>query len=90
MPSSQGIEKYIPHPQRRSDGRIMSTPKRALAQKQQAQKKEQTTSEKIRTTLILNEQVDIGIEVCAAMERKQKSDIVNEALTEFLKKRGHL
>ncbi len=68
----------------------MSTPKRALAPKQQMQTKNQPIGDKIRTTLILSEQVDIGIEVCAAKERKQKSDVVNEALTEFLKKRGHL
>lgn len=68
----------------------MSTPKRALSQKREAQGKNQPADAKIRTTLILNEQVDIAVEVCAAMERKQKSDVVNEALTEFLKKRGHL
>ncbi|MDQ3802711.1 MAG: hypothetical protein M3416_02510 [Acidobacteriota bacterium] len=68
----------------------MSTPKRALTQKQQAQEKNQSTGDKIRTTLILSEQVDIAVEVCAARERKQKSDVVNEALTEFLKKKGHL
>ena len=68
----------------------MSTPKRALARKQPLQQKNQTTGDKIRTTLILNEEVDIAVEVCAARERKQKSDVVNEALTDFLKKRGHL
>jgi hypothetical protein len=68
----------------------MSTPKRAFIQKQTAPEKNQSTGEKIRTTLILNESVDIAVEVCAAKERKQKSDVVNEALTEFLKKRGHL
>jgi hypothetical protein len=68
----------------------MSTPKRALAQKQQAREKNQSTGDKIRTTLILNERVDIAVEVCAALERKQKSDVVNEALTEYLRKRGHL
>ncbi len=68
----------------------MSTPKRALAPKQLAREKNQSVGEKIRTTLILTEQVDIAVEVCAAIERKQKSDVVNEALTEFLKKRGHL
>ncbi|HEY9405718.1 MAG TPA: hypothetical protein VIQ24_23915 [Pyrinomonadaceae bacterium] len=68
----------------------MSTPKRAFTQKQPAQGKNQSTGDKIRTTLILNEQVDIAVEVCAAKERKQKSDVVNEALTEFLKNRGHL
>lgn len=68
----------------------MATPKRALAHKQLVQEKNQTTGDKIRTTLILNEEVDIAVEVCAAKERKQKSDVVNEALTVFLKKRGHL
>ena len=68
----------------------MSTPKRALAQKQNAQGKNQPAGGKIRTTLIINEKVDVAVEVCAAVERKLKSDVVNEALTEFLKKRGHL
>jgi len=68
----------------------MSTPKRAFAQKQTPPAKNQSTGDKIRTTLILSEQVDIAVEVCAAKERKQKSDVVNEALTEFLKSRGHL
>lgn len=68
----------------------MSTPKRALAQKQSAQANNQTAGSKIRTTLIINEEVDVAVEVCAAKERKQKSDVVNEALTVFLRKKGHL
>lgn len=38
----------------------MSTPKRAIIQKQPPQEKNHSMSEKIRTTLILNENVDIA------------------------------
>jgi hypothetical protein len=68
----------------------MATPKRALARNPQDRGKSQPQGDKIRTTLMLHEEVDIAVEVCAAKERKQKSEVVNEALTDFLKKRGHL
>jgi hypothetical protein len=42
---------------------------------------------KVRTTLLISERLDMMVEVCAAMERKQKSDIVNEALAEYLNKK---
>jgi hypothetical protein len=40
---------------------------------------------KLRTTLLISEHIDRWVEVCAAVEGKQKSEIVNQALYEFLK-----
>lgn len=68
----------------------MAATKRALARKTQDQVKSQPQGDKIRTTLMIHEEVDIAVEVCAARERKQKSEVVNDALTDYLKKRGHL
>jgi hypothetical protein len=39
---------------------------------------------KMRTTLLISEGLDHMVEVCAAVEKRQKSDIVNEALAEYL------
>lgn len=39
---------------------------------------------KMRTTLLISEGLDQMVEVCAAVERRQKSEIVNEALAEYL------
>ena len=40
---------------------------------------------KTRTTLLISKDIDRMIAVCAAMERRQKSEIVNEALAAYLK-----
>jgi len=39
---------------------------------------------KLRTTLLISEGLDHMVEVCAAVEKRQKSEIVNEALAEYL------
>ena len=39
---------------------------------------------KLRTTLLISENIDRMVEVCAAVERKQKSEVVNEALAFYL------
>jgi hypothetical protein len=39
---------------------------------------------KLRTTLLISEDIDRMVEVCAAVEGKQKSEVVNEALAEYL------
>jgi hypothetical protein len=39
---------------------------------------------KLRTTLLISEDIDRMVEVCAAVEGKQKSQIVNEALVQYL------
>jgi hypothetical protein len=39
---------------------------------------------KLRTTLLISENIDRMVEVCAAVEGKQKSEVVNEALAQFL------
>lgn len=39
---------------------------------------------KLRTTLLISENLDRLVEVCAALEGKQKSEVVNEALATFL------
>ena len=39
---------------------------------------------KLRTTLLISENIDRMVEVCAAVEGKQKSEIVNEALAQYL------
>jgi hypothetical protein len=39
---------------------------------------------------MIKEEVDVAVEVCAAVERRQKSEVVNDALTAYLKKKGHL
>lgn len=45
---------------------------------------------KMRTTLLISENLDRMVEVCAAVERRQKSDIVNTALAEYLKDKKEL
>lgn len=39
---------------------------------------------KMRTTLLISEDIDRMVEVCAAVEGKQKSEVVNEALAAYL------
>lgn len=39
---------------------------------------------KMRTTLLITENIDRMVEVCAAVEGKQKSEVVNEALAQYL------
>jgi hypothetical protein len=39
---------------------------------------------KLRTTLLISEDIDRMVEICAAVEGKQKSEIVNEALAQYL------
>jgi hypothetical protein len=39
---------------------------------------------KLRTTLLISEDIDRMVEVCAAVEGKQKSEVVNEALAMYL------
>lgn len=69
----------------------MPTPKRALARKGQQREKSSPEDDKpVRTTLMIKEKVDTAVEICAAIERRQKSEVVNEALTVYLTKRGHL
>jgi hypothetical protein len=69
----------------------MATPKRALARKYQQRGKAALQGEKpVRTTLMIKEEVDTAVEICAAVERRQKSEVVNDALTAYLRKRGHL
>ena len=76
---------------RRSYVELMSTPKRALARKDQSRDNASPQGNKpIRTTLMIKEEVDVAVEVCAAVERRQKSEVVNDALTTYLKKKGHL
>lgn len=43
-----------------------------------------------RTTLLIAEDLDRMIEVCAAVERKQKSEIVNAALAAYLENKSEL
>ena len=43
-----------------------------------------TEGPKLRTTLLISEDLDRMVEVCAAVEGKQKSEIVNEALAAYL------
>lgn len=45
---------------------------------------------KMRTTLLISEDLDRMVEVCAAVERKQKSEIVNAALAAYLKDKKEL
>jgi hypothetical protein len=45
---------------------------------------------KLRTTLLISEDLDRMVEVCAAVERKQKSEIVNAALAAYLKDKKEL
>jgi hypothetical protein len=45
---------------------------------------------KMRTTLLISEDLDRMVEVCAAVERKQKSEIVNDALALYLKDKSEL
>lgn len=42
---------------------------------------------KLRTTLLISENIDRMVEVCAAVEGKQKSEVVNEALAEYLNRK---
>ena len=43
-----------------------------------------TEGPKLRTTLLISENIDRMVEVCAAVEGKQKSEVVNEALAAYL------
>jgi hypothetical protein len=45
---------------------------------------------KTRTTLLISKDLDRLVEVCAAVERRQKSEIVNEALAEYMKDKKEL
>lgn len=42
-----------------------------------------TEGPKLRTTLMISEDIDRMVEVCAAVEGKQKSEVVNEALAAY-------
>jgi hypothetical protein len=42
---------------------------------------------KLRTTLLISQDLDRMVEVCAAVEGKQKSEVVNEALAEYLNRK---
>jgi hypothetical protein len=45
---------------------------------------------KTRTTLLISVGLDRMVEVCAAVERRQKSEIVNEALAAYLENKPEL
>lgn len=45
---------------------------------------------KTRTTLLISVGLDRMVEVCAAVERRQKSEVVNEALAAYLEKKPEL
>lgn len=69
----------------------MATSKGALLRKGLHRGKSSPQDEKpVRTTLMIKEEVDTAVEVCAALERRQKSAVVNDALTVYLRKRGLL
>lgn len=48
------------------------------------------TTPKMRTTLLISQEIDRMVEVYAAMAQRQKSDIVNEALTQYLRDKEEL
>lgn len=59
-------------------------------EKKMAEVSPETGGRKLRTTLLISEDLDRMVEVCAAVERKQKSEIVNAALAAYLKDKKEL
>lgn len=45
---------------------------------------------RMRTTLLISQEIDRMVEVYAAMAQRQKSDIVNEALEQYLSHKEEL
>jgi hypothetical protein len=43
----------------------------------------------VRVTLVIPETVDKTIELCKALEGRQKNEIVTEALTHYLRNKGY-
>ena len=75
-------------PKEKTGGGAASTPKKIS---DSSQLDEQILEgPKTRTTLLISTGIDRMVEVCAALEGRQKSEIVNQALAEFLKKRDGL
>jgi len=62
-----------------TDGEIMSNSRSGPTQSRRLQ-----DGPKLRTTLLISEDIDRMVEVCAAIEGKQKSEVVNEALAQYL------
>jgi hypothetical protein len=44
---------------------------------------------KVRVTLLLPKTVDRTVELCAALENLQKTEIVTEALKQYLRSKGY-
>src|SRR4051794_24177419 len=86
--SKSQLKRRMTMPTEQSGGRTATAPKKS---RDRSQLDEQIMGgPKTRTTLLISTGIDRMVEVCAALEGRQKSEIVNQALAEFLSKHAGL